>query len=335
MRHKPEIGGAGGRHEKGPVEWPTVALTAAIYVGFGLLTWHYDALPWWTVLPLGAYLVCLHGSLQHEAVHGHPTPWIWLNEALVFPSLWLWMPYRVYRDSHLRHHTNDRLTDPLSDPESYYMTPDAWARTGALGRLLGWSVNTLLGRLVLGPSVCVWRCLHSAVVNLIRGDEDSSHSAKAWLLHGASLVLVLAWVMGVCEIPLAAYIALFAYPGVSLTLLRSFLEHQAREEVGERSVVVEAEAPLALMFLNNNLHALHHAEPGLAWYRLPARYRQRRAELLAENGGYLFHGYLEVFRRYFLRAKESPAHPCFHTPTFARLRVANDPGQPPADNRVA
>ena len=48
--------------------------------------------------------------------------------------------------------------------------------------------------------------------------------------------------------------------------------------------MVEAEAPLALMFLNNNLHALHHAEPGLAWYRLPARYRQRRAELLAENG---------------------------------------------------
>ena len=26
------------------------------------------------------------GALQHEVVHGHPTPWNWVNEALVFPS---------------------------------------------------------------------------------------------------------------------------------------------------------------------------------------------------------------------------------------------------------
>ncbi len=74
-------------------------------------------------------------------------------------------------------------------------------------------------------------------------------------------------------------------------------------------MVVEAEPPLALMFLNNNLHVVHHAKPGLAWYRLPALYRRDRDAFLKANGGYFFAGYGEVFRRFLLRAKEHPLHP--------------------------
>jgi len=66
---------------------------------------------------------------------------------------------------------------------------------------------------------------------------------------------------------------------------------------------------MSLLFLNNNLHLVHHDKPGLAWYRLPALYRQRRDLFLASNGGYFFKGYGEVFRRYFLSAKEQPLHP--------------------------
>ena len=68
-------------------EWPTLLVAAAIYAGFAALTWFYHALPWWLVFPAGAYVVAWHGSLQHEAVHGHPTHWPLLNELLVFPSL--------------------------------------------------------------------------------------------------------------------------------------------------------------------------------------------------------------------------------------------------------
>ncbi len=109
--------------------------------------------------------------------------------------------------------------------------------------------------------------------------------------------------------PLLDYLVFFAYPGISLTLLRSFLEHQARDDVGERSVIVEAGWPLALMFLNNNLHALHHAEPGTAWYELPARYRARRDELLSRNGSYRYGGYAEIVLRHLVRPKENPRHP--------------------------
>ncbi len=289
-----------------PVEWPTIWLAAGTYAGFGLLTWSYHALPWWVVLPLAGYLVCLHGSLQHEAVHCHPTRVPWLNELMVFPSLWLWLPFRIYRESHTRHHETDALTDPLADPESYYVSSPAWRSMKGMARAYYWMRNSLLGRLLLGPLEAAWRTFQEELLLLLRGDlRHLGH----WAVHSAAVALVLVWVIGVCEIPLAEYILLFAYPGLSLTLLRSFLEHRADPDPSRRTVVVEAEALFALLFLNNNLHALHHAEPQLAWYRLPARYRQERARLLNQNGGYRFSGYLEIFRRYLIRAKEMPCHP--------------------------
>lgn len=288
------------------VEWPTLAVAAVVYGGFGLATWHHEALPWWLLLPLGGFLVAWHGSLQHEAVHGHPTPWNWANEALVFPSLWLWLPFRLYRISHLTHHNDEVLTDPARDPESFYVTPEDWARLGPLARAYFWSANTLAGRLVLEPLRCVWRIFSGEASRLARGDTSS---VSAWLMHLTGATLVLVWALWICGMPLVDYLLFFAYPGLSLTLLRSFLEHQARPQAGERSVLIEARGPLALMFLNNNLHALHHAEPGLAWYKLPAQYRRRRAELLESNGGYLYSGYLEIAARYLFKPKEHPRHP--------------------------
>ena len=39
--------------------------------------------------------------------------------------------------------------------------------------------------------------------------------------------------------------------------------------------VVEACPLLALLYLNNNLHAAHHRWPRLPWYQLPQRWRLR------------------------------------------------------------
>ena len=288
------------------VEWPTVALALGLYGAFGLVTWFYHLLPWWLVLPLAGYLVCLHGSLQHEAVHRHPTSLPWLNELVVFPSLWLWLPYRLYRQTHRQHHATPDLTDPVHDPESYYLTAPDWQSLSALGRAYYRARNSLVGRLLLGPGEAAWKTYREEALRLRRG--DISHLGH-WLVHLPAVALVLAWVLWVCEIPFFEYLLLFAYPGLALTLLRSFLEHQAHVDPGQRTVVIEAEPFFALLFLNNNLHALHHAEPQLPWYRLPERYRQERARLLAENGGYLFIGSLEVIKRYLFRAKERPLHP--------------------------
>lgn len=299
-------------HQVRRIEWPTLAVIATTYSAFGLLTWFHDALPWWLILPLAGYCVCLQGSLQHEAVHGHPTPWRGVNEAFVFPSLWLWMPFRLYRRDHLAHHNNEILTDPLEDPESYYLRPEDWAALPAWRRTLLRAHNTLLCRLLFGPIF--------AIYGFYAGEVRRARSGKkvdtlAWGLHLAGVAVTLIWVMAICRIPLIEYVLLYAYPGVSLTLLRSFLEHQARPNAEERSVIVEAEAPIALMFLNNNLHLLHHTLPHLPWYRLPGVYKADKRAWQEKNQGYVMAGYREVFRRFFLRAKEPVAHP--HLPLGA------------------
>ena len=307
LRHAPKTT-AGNLRNRGvrALEWPTIVVAAAIYAGFGALTWFYHELPWWAVLPAGAYLVAWHGSLQHEVVHGHPTRWPWLNELLVSPSLWLWMPYRVYHETHIAHHLNERLTDPLEDPESYYMTAGQWRSCGRAMHALLWIHNTVIGRVLLGPLLTVWRFWRSEGVRLLRRDRKA---ARAWLLHVPACAAVLFWVVGICDIPIAAYVALFAYPGTALTLLRSYAEHRADSDPQRRSVVVEAAWPMALLYLNNNLHALHHTEPGLPWYALPSRFRDRRESILNANGGYRFRGYAEIVARYLLWPKEAVVHP--------------------------
>jgi fatty acid desaturase len=124
---------------------------------------------------------------------------------------------------------------------------------------------------------------------------------------------VLAWVVGVCEISIVDYVCLFVYPGVSLTLLRSFIEHRPAPERAHRSAIVEAGPLLSLVFLFNNLHALHHREPGRPWYQLPARYRALRSELLRDNDGFYFPGYAAIALRYGLRPKDPPVHPARHS----------------------
>ena len=58
--------------------------------------------------------------------------------------------------------------------------------------------------------------------------------------------------------PFWQYVLLFAYPGISLMLVRSFCEHRAHEEMGGRTIIVEASPFWSLLFLNNNLHVAHH-----------------------------------------------------------------------------
>ena len=288
------------------IEWPTLGLGLFIYGSFGLITWHYHALPWWLSTMLGIYLIAWHGSLQHEVTHGHPTASRRVNEAFVFPSLWLWIPYGLYRSAHLKHHCDAKLTDPLEDPESYYLTAQDWAALGPLARFFYLARNSFLGRMLLGPAFCIWELYKQELRQICRGDLKN---LGTWGLHALSCALVLTWVVGVCEIPPLTYLALFVYPAISLSLVRSFAEHRAHPDAGHRSVIVESRGLMALLFLNNNLHAVHHAEPALPWYRLPERFRERRGEVMIANGGYRFSGYTEIMLRYLLWPKEQVRHP--------------------------
>lgn len=288
------------------VEWKTAGLVAGHWLAFGCLTYFWRDLGWLIVTPLGAYLVCLHGSLQHEALHGHPTRSRLVNELLLFPPISLWFPYRRYRTLHLKHHDNDHLTDPAVDPESYYMDPQAWAGTPTWLRIIYTANNAMLGRFLLGPGIATARFIAAEFRRMAAGERDV---IAAWALHGLGIGIVWLWVSVVSGMPFWQYVLFVAYWGNSFTMMRSYAEHRAHDRIGCRTIVVETHPLIGLMFLNNNLHMAHHEAPGIAWYDLPAYYRAHKERLLKDNCGYLMRGYGELARRWGLKPKEPIAHP--------------------------
>ena len=108
--------------------------------------------------------------------------------------------------------------------------------------------------------------------------------------------------------PIWAWV-LSAYIGLGMLKIRTFLEHRAHEKSRARTVVIEDRGLLAFLFLNNNLHVVHHMNPQAPWYRLPALYRADKDRYLSCNDGYVYRSYAEVFRLYFFKAKDPVPHP--------------------------
>jgi fatty acid desaturase len=298
---------------------PTLLLAIGLYGAFAALTWFYHDLAWWLVLPLGAAIVCLQSSLQHEAIHGYPTRFAWLNYLIAAPALWLWLPYGVNREGHLRHHVNAHLTDPDLDPESNYVLPEHWARMSPAHRTLRQAMATLLGRIVIGPVYYAALSLRDLARALRRRDRAV---LKQWALHALVLTGLGWWVVGVCDISVAEYLLLFVWPGTGLALIRSFAEHRAAPDVAARSATVEAGRIMSFLYLYNNLHALHHAQPTLAWHRRARRYRVMRNKILGESRYHLIKGYGALFRDYLLDAKEPIVHPAKARDELRAARVA-------------
>lgn len=287
------------------IEWPTIGLTALCYLVIGALVWHHASLPWW-ILPVGAYFAALHVSLQHETLHGHPTRKRWINELLILVTPTFWVPYGRYRDTHLQHHNDIDLTDPVRDPESYYLLPDDWAAASVIKRTIFHVNQTLAGRMVIGPAVSIIRFWLSDLAQILRGD---AYRFKEWVLFGVGSAISVLLITQAAGMPFWKYYLLIAYPGISLSLVRSYCEHQAAEAIDHRTIIVEASPFWSLLFLHNNLHVAHHTKPALPWYRIPAYYAAEREALIARNNGYTMKGYGEIFRRFFFKAKEPIPYP--------------------------
>lgn len=283
-------------------EWPTLLLLSALYpLWFGALY-----LPVGLAIPVVALLAALHSSLSHEALHGHPTRWAALNAALVFPALSLFVPYLRFKDTHLAHHCDSRLTDPYDDPESNYLDPVVWAALPSWRRAVLAMHNTLAGRMVLGPVVGQLCFMRGDCAQIWQGDR---RIALAWLLHIPAVAIVFAAVW-LAPLPVWAYL-LAAYLANAILRIRTFLEHQAHTHSRCRSVIIEDRGLLAFLFLNNSLHVVHHMHPRVPWYQLPSLYAHNKARYLARNAGYRYGSYGEVFRRYFLKRKDPVAHPLY------------------------
>lgn len=293
------------------IEWPTVGLAFVIYGMWLLATYFHRDLPWWVLAAIGAWVIAWQINLQHETIHGHPTRNRAINEAIGCWPLSLWLPYSVYRSTHLAHHRDSSLTDPFDDPESYYWSEAGWSGLRPLWRAAVHAQTTLLGRIILGPAFLIGGFLRDLAHDAWLGKRGARAILGRHLIECAA---VLIWVIGVAGMPLWLYVACFVYPGASLAMVRSFAEHRAAPAAERRTAIVEGAWILGPLFLFNNLHAAHHLRHRLPWYQIPQFYRLNRAAIIERNGGLVYRGYLDVARRYLIKSHDHPLHPGWGEP---------------------
>lgn len=314
------------------VEWQTFLLVLVNYAGWLAVTFAYSQWSLWITAPLAVVLVTLHSSLQHEILHGHPTRWPAVNQLLAIVPLSLWLPYKRYVQLHLTHHHDERLTDALDDPETYYWTAEDWRKLNPVSRLLLHIQQTLAGRVLLGS---FWRIgmFMRHEMDAIRANCDRERAI--WFEHLLWCVPVVAWITLVCHMPLWIYVLAIVVPARGMVLIRAFAEHRAQPSVRERVAIVEKSRILGPLFLYNNLHSLHHEKPGIPWYQYNRRYRRERARLIAENGGLVYVTYFDVARRYLFWPHDVLLHPADLAPKPWKSRTTERPVEPAEPRAVA
>jgi fatty acid desaturase len=285
---------------------PTWLVVAILYGGWAALIWFHASLPWWVLAPVGAYLVAWHFSLQHEAIHSFLSAPKWLRWAVVMPPLGLWFPFPLYYEAHRKHHQNTHLTEPGVDTESQYLKGADWERSPAWLRRVLVANQTLAGRVLVGPPLRLVRLAKREAGRIF--DGDYSH-VMHWIVHVFLVALLFVYISGIAGMPWWQYVLLIAWPAFGLGWIRSFIEHRYGHRPCERTAIVESNPFWCLLFLNNNLHAVHHVYPKMAWYEIPSFWRAHREKVLAHNGNYYFRGYGEIASKWLLKPVFIPSHP--------------------------
>lgn len=296
------------------LELPTLALGIGLYSAWLGLTFFYDALSLWIAAPLLAVIVCWQMHFQHECLHGHPTRNTLVNGGMAFWPLALWLPYIAFRRDHMAHHKDENLTDPLDDPESYFMTPDDWANAPGAWRAIRIANMTLLGRMTLGPVLSLVGFWVGETKAMARGNKTAWIST---MVHLVGLAAVGLWLEGVAGFPLWLYLVAVALPATALSNIRTFAEHRLAEDPNHRTAIVENMAPFGWLFLFNNYHIVHHARPTLPWYAIPEAYRLEKAAWHKRNGVYVLPGYRSLLK-YLVRPVAAPPHPGYGKTTEYR-----------------
>ena len=284
-------------------EWRTIAVIVAVY-GLTILTvMRHEVLTPWLTIPFLSVLGAWHLSMQHETIHGHPFRRQWINDVIGSIPVTLWIPYFSFKKDHIEHHQSD-LTHPGLDNESYYVSPEAWARAGKIRRAVYWANRTILFRMFVWTVVSTLTYLWSIIRQMLRGDK------QAWFamaVHAAGLVVVAYLVRSVAGMPLWQFALGTLYGGRILNAIRPFPEHKYQDGTETRTAMVMAGPFMSLLMLNNNLHVAHHEQPGVAWYEVPKMSERVNAVERAREVGLLYEGgYAEVFRKFSFKPMGAP-----------------------------
>ena len=286
------------------VEWPTWLLIGTLYGSWlAALAWYAHGGAWGAVLVL-VVISAWYMSLQHELVHNHPSQHAWLNRWLGLLPIAVWYPFDIYRRSHLAHHRDELLTYPGQDAESNYLDPADFAQRSAPMRALLVAQRTSLGRFFITPLFSIFHLLWPLRQ---RAYWRSPKMRWTWAQHAVLLALMLWAIQAWTGMSPWTYVLCVSYPCLGLAFMRSLYEHRPAALPAHRIVVNEAAWPWRLLYLNNNYHAVHHAQPNLPWYAIPKAYWAQREHFVNGTGGFLVPGYGALFVRHAFSPIDHPA----------------------------
>jgi fatty acid desaturase len=244
---------------------------------------HADRRFGWLLLPI-ALLTNLAWALHHESIHGSFHPERRINAfagrtiAILFGS-----SFHLLRFAHLMHHRFNR--HPLDRPDVYDgATERRWrVRVVFLYQLL---IGVYLGEAVAPLLCCLPRpLLRWGIGVLLRGNDRAIVTIRPALsrlvleaervkpiridaLLALALIVASAVLYGKNWPMLVAFLTA---RGVLISVFDNVYHFGTPLDRPDYAYNLAAPKPLRLLFLNMNLHRIHHARPALPWWALPAQ----------------------------------------------------------------
>jgi fatty acid desaturase len=237
----------------------------------------------WLLLPV-VLLTNTFWALHHEAIHGsfHASRRANLLAGR-FMAILLGSSFHVLRFAHLMHHRFNRNPGDRPDVYDPSVTSKATARFGFLGNLL---IGLYLSELV-SPLLCllprpvirrilalIYRGEDPAMVEIRRTghrlflDPKPLREIRTDALLSLALLIAAALAFG-AHWPLL--LAFLIGRGVLISAFDNVYHFGTPIDRPDYARNLALPQPLQLLFLNMNLHRVHHGRPSIPWWALPAQ----------------------------------------------------------------
>ena len=239
----------------------------------------------WLLLPVGL-LTNAFWALHHEAIHGsfHPDRRVNLLAGR-FMAILLGSSFQVLRFAHLMHHRFNRNPGDRPDVYDPAVTSKAAARLGFLGNLL---IGLYLSELV-SPLLCLLPrpAIRRILDRIYRGDDPSvteiRKAAQRMFLNPAQLRGIRTDALLSMSLLLAAalafgenwplLLAFFFGRGFLISVFDNVYHFATPIDRPDYARNLALPRVLQTLFLNINLHRVHHGRPSIPWWGLPAQLR--------------------------------------------------------------
>jgi fatty acid desaturase len=239
----------------------------------------------WVLLP-AALLTNFFWSLHHEAIHGNLHPDRRVNlRAGRFMAILLGSSFHVLRFAHLMHHRFNR--SPRDRPDVYdpSVTSKATARLGFLGNLvigvhlseLGAPLLCLLPRpLIRRVLAVIYRGDDAAMIEIRRAahrlflDPAQLRSIRTDALLSAALLTAAAIAFGSHWPMLLAFLT---GRGALISIFDNVYHFGTPIDRPHYAHNLALPLPLQWLFLNMNLHRVHHGRPSIPWWAIPKQFQ--------------------------------------------------------------